>query len=171
MPECGVKVLKLVMVLLRVVVVVRFVVIVRVVEVVGLWCSVKEKLSSQSSLLKTSGMIFAIPTSLIYFSFFSLGKAVGGSPWISILISLLVAGVCLSGLLRFTQESREDKLWTPRDSVAQKHKDWVEETFPTERRVSIVLLIAGDVLTPATLKEVDGKLKETNLYQSYEDAN
>lgn len=100
-----------------------------------------------------------------------MGKAVGGNPWISILISLLVAGACLSGLLRFTQESREDKLWTPRDSVAQKHKDWVEETFPTERRVSIVLLIAGDVLTPATLKEVDGKLKETNLYQSYEDAN
>lgn len=127
-------------------------------------------------------MVLAIPTSQpannIYIShhdillfFFSLGKAVGGSPWISILISLLVAGVCLSGLLRFTQESREDKLWTPRDSVAQKHKDWVEETFPTERRVSIVLLIAGDVLTPATLKEVDGELKETNLYQSYEDAN
>ena len=88
--------------------------------------------------------------------FLRLGKAVGGSPWITILISLIICGACLVGLLKFTQESRGDKLWTPSDSTAQKHKIWVDENFPTEVRVSVVLLVAGDVLTPTILKEVGG---------------
>lgn len=86
--------------------------------------------------------------------FHRLGKAVGGSPWITILISLIVCGACLLGLFNFTQESRGDKLWTPGDSTAQKHKNWVDDNFPLEVRVSVALLVAGDVLTPAILKEV-----------------
>lgn len=66
-------------------------------------------------------------------------------------------------MVNFTQESRGDKLWTPEDSTAQKHKLWVDENFPTEVRVSIVLLVAGDVLSPAILKEalmIHNKVKE-----------
>ncbi|KAK2569522.1 Patched domain-containing protein 3 [Acropora cervicornis] len=85
--------------------------------------------------------------------FYRLGKLVGGSPWITILISLIVSGSCLIGLMEFTQESRGDKLWTPEDSLAQKHKNWVDANFPTEVRVSIALVVAGDVLTPFILKE------------------
>lgn len=85
--------------------------------------------------------------------FYRLGKLVGGSPWITILISLIVSGSCLIGLMEFTQESRGDKLWTPEDSLAQKHKNWVDANFPTEVRVSIALVVAGDVLTPLILKE------------------
>jgi len=95
--------------------------------------------------------------------FYRLGKAVGGSPWITILISLIICGACLVGLLKFTQESRGDKLWTPSDSTAQKHKIWVDENFPTEVRVSVVLLVAGDVLTPTILKEalmIHNKVKQ-----------
>ena len=92
--------------------------------------------------------------------FLRLGKAVGGSPWITILISLLVVGACLVGLVRFTQESRGEKLWTPGDSQAQKHKEWVDDNFPTDRRVTRFLLVAGDVLTPAILKEVSEKLRD-----------
>ena len=92
--------------------------------------------------------------------FLRLGKAVGGSPWITILISLLVVGACLIGLVRFTQESRGEKLWTPGDSQAQKHKEWVDDNFPTDRRVTRFLLVAGDVLTPAILKEVSEKLRD-----------
>ena len=83
-----------------------------------------------------------------------MGKAVGGSPWITILISLIVCGACLAGLVNFTQESRGDKLWTPGDSTAQKHKNWVDDNFPLESRVSIALLVTDDVLTPSTLKTV-----------------
>ena len=65
--------------------------------------------------------------------------------------------------MNFTQESRGDKLWTPGDSVAQKHKLWVDDNFPTEVRVSSVLLVAGDVLTPDIFKEVS----ESHNYMSY----
>ncbi|KAJ7386392.1 Patched domain-containing protein 3 [Desmophyllum pertusum] len=95
--------------------------------------------------------------------FYNLGKAVGGSPWITILISLILCGACLVGLLEFTQESRPDKLWTPGDSTAQKHKLWVDDNFPTEVRVSVALIVAGDVLTPAILKEalaIHNKVKQ-----------
>ena len=92
--------------------------------------------------------------------FLRLGKAVGGSPWITILISLLVVGACLVGLVRFTQESRGEKLWTPGDSQAQKHKEWVDDNFPTDRRVTRFFLFSGDVLTPAILKEVSEKLRD-----------
>ena len=91
-------------------------------------------------------------TLLLYFC--RLGKLVGGSPWITILISLILSGSCLIGLMEFTQESRGEKLWTPEDSLAQKHKNWVDANFPTEVRVSIALVVAGDVLTPLILKEV-----------------
>ena len=79
------------------------------------------------------------------------------------MISLIVCGGCLVGLLRFTQESRGDKLWTPGDSAAQKHKVWVDENFPTEVRVSIALLVAGDVLTPEILGEVSENLRSCSF--------
>jgi len=88
---------------------------------------------------------------------FSLGKAVGGSPWITIIISLAVCGGCLIGVFKFTQENRADKLWTPEDSIAQRHKEWVEKHFPAELRVSTVLLVAKNVLTPEVLQEVSYK--------------
>ena len=73
------------------------------------------------------------------------------------MISLIVCGACLAGLVNFTQESRGDKLWTPGDSTAQKHKNWVDDNFPLESRVSIALLVTDDVLTPSTLKKVKTK--------------
>ncbi|XP_078353441.1 NPC intracellular cholesterol transporter 1-like isoform X2 [Oculina patagonica] len=91
-------------------------------------------------------------TSSLEKGFYRLGKAVGGSPWITILISLVVSGGCIIGALKFTQENRADKLWTPEDSIAQRHKEWVQENFPAEVRVSTVLLVAKNVLTPETMK-------------------
>lgn len=98
-------------------------------------------------------------------SFNRLGRAVGGSPWITILICLIICGACLAGLVNFTQESRGDKLWTPGDSIAQKHKNWVDDNFPLEVRVSAALLVTGDVLTPSTLKKV--KKDKIHISQSY----
>ena len=90
----------------------------------------------------------------VLLSFNWLGKLIGGNPRITILISLILSGSCLIGLMEFTQENRADKLWTPENSLALKHKSWVDRNFPTEMRASIVLLVTGDVLTPAVLKEV-----------------
>ena len=88
------------------------------------------------------------------FYLFSVGKTVGGSPWITILISLVVCGVCLIGVLKFTRENREDKMWVPQHSTAQRHRTWVDKNFPAKMRVSSVLIVADNVLTPEVMKEV-----------------
>ena len=56
--------------------------------------------------------------------------------------------------MKFTRESRGDKLWVPKEAKSQEHLRWVEKNFPTEMHVSSVLLVAKDVLTPAILKDV-----------------
>nr|XP_058943206.1 NPC1-like intracellular cholesterol transporter 1 [Pocillopora verrucosa] len=85
--------------------------------------------------------------------FYRLGKVVSGSPWITIFISLAICGVCLLGVLKFTKENRVDKLWTPQDSTVQRHKLWIQKNFPAQMRVSSVLLVAVNVLTPEVMKE------------------
>ena len=90
-----------------------------------------------------------------------LGKVVGGSPWITIFISLATCGVCLLGVLKFTKENRVDKLWTPQDSTVQRHKLWIQKNFPAQMRVSSVLLVADNVLTPEVMKEVSNQSLST----------
>ena len=92
---------------------------------------------------------------------FRLGKVVSGSPWITIFISLAICGVCLLGVLKFTKENRVDKLWTPQDSTVQRHKLWIQKNFPAQMRVSSVLLVAVNVLTPEVMKEVRNQSKST----------
>ena len=92
---------------------------------------------------------------------FRLGKVVGGSPWITIFISLAICGVCLLGVLKFTKENRVDKLWTPQDSTVQRHKFWIQKNFPAQMRVSSVLLVADNVLTPEVMKEVSNQSLST----------
>ena len=96
-------------------------------------------------------------------TFYSLGKTVGGNPWITIFISLVVCGVCLIGVVRFTRENREDKMWVPPDSTAQRHRAWVQKNFPAKMRVSSVLIVADNVLTPEVMKEVRN---QSSLYRS-----
>ena len=62
------------------------------------------------------------------------------------------------GMLNFTQESRAEKLWSPRDSPASRHQAWVQEKFPTSSRFSNVLLVAKDILTPEVFVEVSAVL-------------
>ena len=70
------------------------------------------------------------------------------------MISLGICTACILGTLKFTKENRADKLWTPEDSIAQRHKEWVQRNFPAEVRFSSVLLVAKNVLTPEAVKEV-----------------
>lgn len=102
----------------------------------------------------------------VLLSFNRLGKLIGGYPRITIFISLILSGSCLIGLMGFTQENRADKLWTPENSLALKHKSWVDRNFPTEMRASIVLLVAGDVLSPAVLKEVSWYLWSRTTFRA-----
>ena len=87
-------------------------------------------------------------------SIFSLGKTVGGSPWITILVSLIVCAACMVGFLRFEQESRGEELWVPQDAKAQHDRKWVEETFPEESTPVNFILEKPNVLTVDVMKKV-----------------
>ena len=69
--------------------------------------------------------------------------------------------MCLLGVLKFTKENRVDKLWTPQDSIVQRHKLWIQKNFPAQMRVSSVLLVADNVLTPEVMKEVSNQSLST----------
>ena len=92
--------------------------------------------------------------SLKDYIFYRLGRTVGGSPWITILVSLIVCAACMVGFLRFEQESRGEKLWVPQDSKAQDDKKWVEEMFPEESSQVNFILEKSNVLTAAVMKQV-----------------
>jgi predicted RND superfamily exporter protein len=95
-----------------------------------------------------------MPIYLILTVISRLGKTVGGSPWITILVSLMVCAVCMIGFLRFEQESRGEKLWVPSDAKAQSDKEWVEEMFPEESAQVNFILEESNVLTADIMKQV-----------------
>ncbi|XP_028417678.1 patched domain-containing protein 3-like [Dendronephthya gigantea] len=86
--------------------------------------------------------------------FYRLGRTVGGSPWITILVSLLLCGACMAGFLRFEQESRGEKLWVPQDSKAQDDKEWVEKMFPEESGQVNFILEKSNVLKAEVIQQV-----------------
>ena len=86
--------------------------------------------------------------------FSRLGKTVGGSPWITIFVSLIVCAACMVGFLRFEQESRGEKLWVPQDAKAQDDRKWVEEMFPEESSQVNFILEKPNVLTAEVMKQV-----------------
>ncbi|XP_032219705.2 patched domain-containing protein 3 [Nematostella vectensis] len=102
-----------------------------------------------------------VNTSLERF-FYWLGAKIGRNPWITIIICFVVSGLWIIGLLNFTEENRGEKLWAADDSIAIKHGDWVSANFPSQSRISSILVVASNVLIPAVLTqllEIDKKVK------------
>ncbi|XP_072018587.1 uncharacterized protein [Amphiura filiformis] len=79
---------------------------------------------------------------------------VGGYPRVIILIVLSIALCCATGMFKFQQESRTEKLWTPVGSPALKHQEFVEEKFPSEIRFAIYTVEADNVLTTEVLQKM-----------------
>eukprot|EP00794_Sanderia_malayensis_P008208 gene8208-9088_t len=95
-------------------------------------------------------------------AFFILGRAIGRSPYITILIAIVVAALCGIGMLRFTQENRGEKLWSPQDSEALANKAVTGQRFPVASRINVVIFESSNVLTSQVLKamiELDKKIK------------
>ena len=83
-----------------------------------------------------------------------LGRVVGRSPWMTIILSLIICGACLAGLANFTRESRGEKLWVPDNSQGFKDKEWVDKTFPAKSTQASFLLQGENVLSSEKLTEV-----------------
>ena len=95
---------------------------------------------------------------------FSLGKITGKQPWAIVSLSFIFAGLCAVGMIKFAHENRNEKLWNAKDSLAQKHKKWVEDKFPSKTFVSTVLFTSDDVLTPEVMNAVSTYFFMGNLY-------
>ena len=85
---------------------------------------------------------------------FSLGKLVGGWPFVTILIAILVAALCGVGMIKFIQESRGEKLWNPQDSEALAHKDIVAQRYPVASRLTAALFESSNVLQSQVVRAV-----------------
>lgn len=87
-------------------------------------------------------------------AFYRFGLLVGTHPGKTIAVTLIFALLCLSGLVRFEQESRGEKLWVEQSSQYVTDQNWVRDHFPTRIRYIQILLKGSDVLTPNGLKQV-----------------
>ena len=87
---------------------------------------------------------------------FRIGYIVATHAWKSILISLVIFGGCLVGLLEYQKENRDDVNWIPQSSISLKHQEWVGRIYPFAYRLTSVMLEKkdGDLLTVEGLKAV-----------------
>ncbi|XP_070195122.1 patched domain-containing protein 3-like isoform X2 [Littorina saxatilis] len=86
-------------------------------------------------------------------AFFHVGHFVGEYPVLTIILSLIICGLCGIGLKTFKETDNQVDLWVPQDSRIINEKTWVDKTFPDRTRfVAMVLESGTNVLTPTFLK-------------------
>ena len=87
--------------------------------------------------------------------FFRLGYRVSGRPKTVIAMCLALTCLCLVGLLQFTTENRDFKLWIPQNTIALEQKDWIDEKFPAGVRQERMIVTAAnsgdDIATQSSL--------------------
>ncbi|XP_060591012.1 patched domain-containing protein 3-like [Ruditapes philippinarum] len=81
-------------------------------------------------------------------TFYKLGLLVARHPIITIIISLLVCGLCGVGLSKFEQTKDDAKLWVPKSSRVLPEKAWVDANFPEKYRFTSIIVTAHNVLSP-----------------------
>ena len=90
----------------------------------------------------------------IYLFYHRLGLLVARHPLITILVSLLVCGLCGVGLSKFEQTTDDAKLWVPKSSRVLQEKAWVDANFPEKYRFTSIIVTAHNVLSPWVINAV-----------------
>ncbi|KAL8580536.1 hypothetical protein ACOMHN_057979 [Nucella lapillus] len=86
-------------------------------------------------------------------AFFVVGHFVGDYPVLTIILSLVICGLCGIGLKTFRETTGQEELWVPQTSRLINEKAWVDRVFPTKTRyVSVIMESESDVLTPDFLQ-------------------
>ncbi|CAN8075691.1 unnamed protein product [Agarophyton chilense] len=96
---------------------------------------------------KKRGPLFRISYAIDRFMrtcFFRLGYLVAARPLWTILLSIALLLVSLIGMLRFTTESRGDKLWVPQGTVALANQQYVESRYGQPFRRATIAFVARD---------------------------
>ncbi|KAK7483450.1 hypothetical protein BaRGS_00025249 [Batillaria attramentaria] len=85
--------------------------------------------------------------------FFHVGYFVGEYPVLTIILSLVICGLCGIGMKTFKETTGSENLWVPQASRVINEKAWVDRVFPEETRfVNVVVESKADVLTPKFLR-------------------
>ena len=86
--------------------------------------------------------------------FDTLGYQVAKYPFIAILISVLVAGSFMMGIIKHREETDKNELWIPSNSAEYKNNKWLENMFPSKTRIQQYMLVSknkNNVLTKSNL--------------------
>eukprot|EP01025_Chloroclados_australasicus_P040915 TRINITY_DN4307_c0_g1_i2.p1 TRINITY_DN4307_c0_g1~~TRINITY_DN4307_c0_g1_i2.p1 ORF type:complete len:662 (-),score=78.23 TRINITY_DN4307_c0_g1_i2:28-2013(-) len=81
------------------------------------------------------------------------GTLIGRYPWYTIIICLLVTGLCAIGFVNFEQELDGEKLWTPSDQPSFDDKEYVESLYPDADVQVKVICVAKEGTGPNILEK------------------
>lgn len=92
-------------------------------------------------------------------SFFNaIGLKIGNTPRRTIALCFVITAICGVGFMRWSTESRADKLWVPQQTTAEEETAVYQNYYAATSRFNRVLIRSssdnGNVLTSATLEEV-----------------
>ena len=85
---------------------------------------------------------------------YRLGLIVAHHPWLTIVITFGICGICGIGMQHFKETKEDAKLWVPKSSRVLPEKKWVDETFPEETRFTTMIVTAPNILTPWMINAV-----------------
>ena len=97
---------------------------------------------------------------------FRLGLTVARHPFVTILITLIICGICGIGMKDFHETTDDAKLWVPQSSRVLPEKKWKDETFPEEIRFTTMIVTAGNILTPWMINAVSSYSKSLILCET-----
>lgn len=105
--------------------------------------------------------------------FRALGNKIARRPGTTIILVMLFAMACMSGVVKYETESRPNYLWTPQGTAPQRHNDLVSNAFERAPRSTTIYIKpknSNNMLTVAALSEVltvVGKIQNTVAEAAY----
>ncbi|XP_067946636.1 patched domain-containing protein 3-like [Watersipora subatra] len=124
----------------------------------------------KSTCLQRAGNFLAGGLEAIYFR---LGVAIAKRPVITIISVIVGCLACTAGLVNFYEVDPSDPIWVDPQSMYIKHKQWVDENYPSQLRLSFFIAEAKNVLERNSLLELydlhDQLINVSGTGYTYED--
>ncbi|XP_012277603.1 patched domain-containing protein 3 [Orussus abietinus] len=83
--------------------------------------------------------------------FYRIGLSIGTRPWIWLLATLCVSGICGPGLLFWVEEIDDVEVFIPKSSIIRSDANWVKEHFKDDIRYESILITANNIFEPDVL--------------------
>ncbi|XP_011308362.1 patched domain-containing protein 3 isoform X2 [Fopius arisanus] len=86
--------------------------------------------------------------------FYKIGLSIGNNPWLWLITSLCLSGVCGSGMSLWREEVDDVELYIPMKAALRSDASWVKEHFKDELTYASILVTASNVLDPEVLRSI-----------------